>query len=888
METIKQEERYLATYGDKYIEQLALEENSKRAAEDLLRTSMERAQQEGTVASTTLGKKLTDATWETCRSNVKRLIDIAAKPRSGVAGGHSPLLKQLMAVYDDAPDDLVNLLTLASIAEALNACFRQRDSISHIGDKITSAVLDESSIHAYMKDKTKKEEQKFSKLLDERVQLSYRQKFARNWIQKNGASYIKWSAKERATLGAKLVEAVVQGSDYFQLDEHEVNGKYVTCLAPNKWLLDTWRKNVDLLAAYSYHFIPTIIPPKPWEEPYNGGYYGAYQRFGSLIRIHDGGSNNSNKFIRDYKARLNQIDLAPIYSVLNTMQATPFVVNRAMLSIVHDIMGAGGGLGLPRLEPEAALPRLPEPCTAEELKDHKRKQVAIIKRNTASASKTLRLLATVAAADKFKEYEKIYFPWNMDYRGRCYPIPNSLSPQGDDTAKALLLFADPQPCASDADLKWLAIHGANQAGQDKIPLQERIAWIEAHEEQIIQSANAPLDFTWWHEVAQNDYPLEFLAFCLEWKKAREFSLKYGTLKGFKTGLPIAFDGSCSGLQHFSGLLRDEIGGKAVNLTPSPTVQDIYSIVAEKVSSVLQKDAQDGTPDDVKHDKKGKPIHDKQGNTSPIYGTKYLAQTWLTFARDKYGTDGIPRKVCKRSVMTLAYGSGQYGFKENLLSDIIKPYMYDHADQQIFIDNTHSAQAAAYMAALIWHAVSNTVVKAVEGMKWLQKVAKAVTKERNVVTWTTPNGLPVQQNYTEITIRAFEMRVAKHKKRFYYLETEGDIDRRRQAQGISPNFIHSMDATHLQRVVMAAHQRGNNNFAMIHDSFGTDLAHAGELFKITREEFVNLYENHDYFQNFLEDIAYLLDEKTKKALEESKPSFGKLDIKEVMKSDFCFA
>ena len=88
--------------------------------------------------------------------------------------------------------------------------------------------------------------------------------------------------------------------------------------------------------------------------------------------------------------------------------------------------------------------------------------------------------------------------------------------------------------------------------------------------------------------------------------------------------------------------------------------------------------------------------------------------------------------------------------------------------------------------------------------------------------------------------------------------------------------------------MAAHQRGNNNFAMIHDSFGTDLAHAGELFKITREEFVNLYENHDYFQNFLEDIAYLLDEKTKKALEESKPSFGKLDIKEVMNSDFCFA
>jgi DNA-directed RNA polymerase len=888
LETTSQEEQCLATHGNMYLAQLTLEENSKRAAEDLLKASMEKAKQDGTAADTTLGKKLTDLAWQTCRENVKALIDIAIKPKRGVVGGHTALLKQLIDIYDDAPDDLAHLLTLASLAEALNACFRQRDSISHIGDKIMSAVLDEASIHAYMKDKTKKEAQKFNKLLDERVQLSYRQKFARNWIQKNGATYIKWSAKERATLGAKLVEAIVKGSDYFCLKEHDVNGKYVACLEPKEWLVETWRKNVDLLANYSYHFIPTIIPPKTWEEPYNGGYYGAYQRFGSLIRMHDGGANTSNKFIRDYKARLAQVDLTQIYSVLNALQDTPFIVNRDMLAIIHAIMDTGGGLGLPRLEPEAKLPDLPEPYTEEELKDHKRKQVTIIKRNTARASKTLRLLATVAAADKFKEYEKIYFPWNMDYRGRCYPIPNSLSPQGDDVAKSLLLFADPKPCTSDDDLQWLAIHGANQAGQDKIPLQERAAWIKAHEEQIIHSANDPLGYTWWHDVAQNDYPLEFLAFCIEWQKARAFSLTHGTLKGFKTGLPIAFDGSCSGLQHFSGLLRDEIGGRAVNLTPSPTVQDIYTIVAEKVNLVLRKDAQEGTPDDVKRDAAGEPAKDKQGSTIPIYGSKYLAQTWLTFARDKYGTDGIPRKVCKRSVMTLAYGSGQYGFKENLLADIIKPYIYDHPDQSTFLDNTHNTQAATYMAALIWQAVANTVVKAVEGMKWLQKVAKAITKERNVVTWTTPNGLPVQQNYTEVNLHAFEMRVAKHKKRFYYLDNQGNIDKRRQANGISPNFIHSMDAAHLQRVVAASHRRGNKNFAMIHDSFGTDLAHAGELFKITREEFVNLYEQQDYFQNFLEDIAYLLDEKTKKALEESKPSFGNLNIKEVMQSDFCFA
>jgi len=83
--------------------------------------------------------------------------------------------------------------------------------------------------------------------------------------------------------------------------------------------------------------------------------------------MHDGGANTSNKFIRDYKARLAQVDLTQIYSVLNALQDTPFIVNRDMLAIIHAIMDTGGGLGLPRLEPEAKLPDLPEPYTEEEL-----------------------------------------------------------------------------------------------------------------------------------------------------------------------------------------------------------------------------------------------------------------------------------------------------------------------------------------------------------------------------------------------------------------------------------------------------------------------------------------------------------------------------------------
>jgi DNA-directed RNA polymerase len=55
-----------------------------------------------------------------------------------------------------------------------------------------------------------------------------------------------------------------------------------------------------------------------------------------------------------------------------------------------------------------------------------------------------------------------------------------------------------------------------------------------------------------------------------------------------SGLPVAQDGSCNGLQHFSALLRDEIGGKAVNLIPGDVPEDVYQRIADKVLSKLEE------------------------------------------------------------------------------------------------------------------------------------------------------------------------------------------------------------------------------------------------------------------------------------------------------------
>lgn len=73
--------------------------------------------------------------------------------------------------------------------------------------------------------------------------------------------------------------------------------------------------------------------------------------------------------------------------------------------------------------------------------------------------------------------------------------------------------------------------------------------------------------------------------------------------------------------------------------------------------------------------------------------------------------------------------------------------------------------------------------------------------------------------------------------------------------------------------------------MIHDSFGTDIEHAGDLFKSIREEMVMMYKDKNYLQDWLDDVEYLIPEGTK--LPEI-PQKGTLDLDKVKDSKYCFA
>lgn len=293
----------------------------------------------------------------------------------------------------------------------------------------------------------------------------------------------------------------------------------------------------------------------------------------------------------------------------------------------------------------------------------------------------------------------------------------------DGDIPALLQFAQGKALGSMAAVKWLAIHGSNCFGNDKVSLDDRYSWVLQHQDDIRLCAEDPYDNRWWTEA---DDPWGFLAFCFEWQGYLDEGL------AFVSHLPIAMDGTCNGLQIFSLILRDEVGDHAVNLTPTDTPQDIYGIVAAKVKLALE--AQAAKPVD------GADVFAKGETEKPMYNETVCARFLLGL--------NISRKMTKRQVMVLPYG-GTFDSCREYTEAWLKEQAYADSTMPIEMPNGYTLRSVArYLAELIWDAIGATVIKAREAMTFLQDTAAVLNKADLPIRWTTPVGFPVQQCYRE--------------------------------------------------------------------------------------------------------------------------------------------
>lgn len=846
-------------------DQIKLERQYKEYAKELFIQRHEAEQEKGRASQTQVGKGLLNYVSEQLAIAIDEWLTEELKPRRGVQKTYKKLLDALEKAIGH--EDLVLNACAYTFEHTINSVInndKYAQSLSSLAGAIGTSLYYECKLNAFIAQlNTYHQKSVINEQLKSRNLLRYKANYIREVTESEGFKFFVATQEELKSLGVALIDIFINVTGLVEYSQIDIKSMRLTA---TNTLVEIWSKNLDNASTKANLLTPTIIKPKPWEALDNGGYYDVAGTYVTFMRL-DWNTQRSRTG-RNYIRKLAEVDLSQVMQAVNTIQETAYTINKKLLTAITYLVSTGGErAGIERLEPIEIPQELTGDYTPEELKRHKEVIKDLREKERARISKSLRLYKTINFAKDFSQYEKIYFPCNIDFRGRIYPIP-FFNFQGDDLMKSLLLYAEPVACSHEEDLRTLKIQGSNLWGNDKSGYEAQCEWIDENTDKILLTAEDYLASNWWEQA---DEPLQFLAFCYEYADCLKYLKEHnGSIIGYTCSIPIAFDGTCSGLQHYSAMLLDPVGGNAVNLTSGhDKPEDIYQQVADGVLKLVQEDAVTGTPDEYKTIKNKFKTKEGEPETVDVTvkGTKTLAQAWLAY--------GITRKVCKRPVMTLAYGSGEYGFSEQLFEDIAR-----HSETFKGI----ARPASKYLAKLIAQVVKDVVVSAVSGMAFLKKLAIKMNEADIPVNWWTPLGLPVQQNYLSMEKKYIKTRLGATKRvRIYYDEPtpNEEVDKNHQRNGVAPNFIHSLDSTHLMLVVNEA---GLKNYTTIHDSFGTSLGETLVLKRVLREQLYKLYTEYKPLEAFKEYVEQELDTKLDDI---HVPEKGTLDLREIFLSDYVF-
>lgn len=558
-----------------------------------------------------------------------------------------------------------------------------------------------------------------------------------------------------------------------------------------------------------------------------------------------------------------------LFEAINKMQLTAYQVNREVLEVATWAFK----------EKEEAFSDIWEEASKE-----------------SQVSKLRDTKAIFTIAKKVK-----YFPWyhmyQVDFRSRCYPTTGYFTSQGTDLSKGLILREESKE-VGEAGHVWLLISVANLWGgdsgdsrkTDKLPLTERAQWTVINEDWILECARDPKEHKEWMKA---DKPWCFLATIFELKNLRE----HGDLT-YKSHLEVWIDGTCSGLQHLSALTRDHETGPFVNLTKREQVGDLYAHMAKGVWKRIEEHYRGLT--DLQQRRSEKYIQDTLSINRRIaeceeYSEEYKFLTdgasnlrnsahtitgiaWVVFWR-RITDPKERRKILKRNIMTIAYGSTPYGMSQQQIDDARK----------------HSISVLRYMTRAwpaklgreIYDAAQDSLKRPMELLRLFSNAGERADKAETYLRWTTPIvNIPIEQHYAEGVVKKVWINWGAPKgvklSTGYYLNTlqlhicfiEELVQSRRKQKGASaPNITHSLDATHLIMTVCAV----PFNMTTVHDSFGCLIGDMPVLYEETRKQFHRLYKNNP-LPKILEEIE----------VNEKAVDYGKLDIDEVLESEFLFS
>jgi len=805
--------------------QKSLEEEMVYTGIEKFQKQVREAKQKGTESITLHGILLMKKTVTTLSKAIHTHInEEVSKP--GRMKASSPFLAML-------ENDVAAFISLRAIMDGIS----HSQKLMNLSHQIGQALSDQVRFNLW-----ETQDKKYFRMLVEKIgKISASRHYRRYGLirtasYKMGEEIPVWTHVEKTQVGQLMIDLIIRSTGLIKLGSTRSKGKKYSSytIVPTQETLDMIQDIINQGELLSPAYLPMVTTPKKWTNPSNGGYLS--HRLPFIKETH-----------KNVKTDLPSSNMDMEFECVNSLQETKWKVNTKVLDVMEKAWEQGRIIGSMPDRNEMELPPRDFPKdlkkqdmdeeTKLKFKAWKVKATQVYEENIRRKSQILQFMRTLNLAGKFKDFDQIYFPYQADFRGRKYTVSSFLTPQGTEYAKSLLTFGEGLPIENQEQADWLAIHGANCAGVDKVSFTERIKWVLDNEEHILKSAELGLDYDWW---TQFDDAWVFFAFCSEWATLKRNGL------GVLSYLPIALDGSNNGLQHYSAMLRCPIGGKATNLTNEPVPQDIYQEVADVVFRETKRLADLDDP---------------------------IAKKWLESGL-------INRKMTKRPVMVVPYGGTRFSALV-YVEQYVKEQLRKGKEFEI-PEGEKLSKYINWITTLVWSAIGEVIISAKEAMTWIRHVSSELSKKGYPIIWKTPTGLYIYQHYKAFKWRQINTTIdGKLLKPVIYEEDGKKIDVHRSINGSAPNFVHSLDASALTLTVHLCNKEEINSYAMIHDSYGTHAKNTPELAKLLREAFVDIYSKNDVLGDFREAALEVLDEVPE------PPKLGNLNIYEVLNSPYFF-
>jgi len=746
------------------------------------------------------------------RKGFQALSDAIMLGQGKVLAGATPWCwQELIAV----PPDKMAVITLNTTVHAMGEKDRNGLPKYAHATMVQRRIGEASHVERLYASLTYAEKMVFDAVLKRNKRLSDAKRRAEDQLEKFRVA--QPSVRDSIHLGGRLLALAVKETGLFRFEQIPKRPKRIRLtLEAEKHFEEVMQLLQSILRP---RFQAMIASPKPWKLDGTGGGFLAVQL--PLVK-------REEELV--VGAALDRADLRIPCEAVNALQATPFRLNRRIYELFEKVWERPERKELlPILVPPPMPPYLPEEGTDPKLYAKRKRERAQARRlRKAAINNRIQMAERLSVCEDLASFEQLWFPAQLDWRGREYPVPQGVQPQGDDLQKALLEFAHAKPLG-ERGAEWLAIGLASFYGHgiDKASFQDRIDWVRARREEIIACVENPFDGPRLWLDAEEKW--RFQAAADEW-------VTYA-LHGSETlsRFPLALDGTCNVLQHCAALGRDSEGALWTNVLAGREPQDIYGRVAALVQTMLR----------ARKTKK--------------------AREWLR--------EGLlSRGLVKRATMTTPYGITMKGVRRHL-REFIREKFFDSFDDEVM--------AARYLGKRVVEAIAQVCVKAVEIRQWLQRVVELFAEKGVGLHWTVPTGFSVPHHYFEEVGR----RVGTVTGALLIKQPSkgAGIDLVKQRNAVAANLIHSLDAAHMMLTVVALKAAGLSDFAMVHDCYAVHASDVDVMARVLREQFIRLHTEFT-LEKLYEDFK----RQAPQIVLPPPPALGGLDLAEVMQAVYFFS